>query len=121
MTSPPAVLRRCRQLERIPITFGQRPRSCTMLVVVQVSSIKTSRAGSNMPCSRIQRRRARATSSAAYRVFFEADAASLEEPPNRAAAARDPSFGHRRNDLVQRQIRLLDNLSQQQVRVVLQR
>src|SRR6516165_1233338 len=92
-----------------------------MLVVVQVSSIKTSRAGSNMPCSRIQRRRARATSSAAYRVFFEADAASLEEPPNRAAAARDPSFGHRRNDLVQRQIRLLDNQSQQKVCVFLQR
>ena len=37
---------------------GQRPRSRTMLVEVAVSSMNTSRAGSNMPCSRIQRRRA---------------------------------------------------------------
>jgi hypothetical protein len=45
----------------------------TIAVVVQVSSINTSRAGSNMPCSRIHRRRARVTSarlcSPAYRVF----------------------------------------------------
>src|SRR5580693_3169939 len=37
--------------------------------------MNTNRAGSNMPCSRIQRRRARATSarfrSAAYRVFLK--------------------------------------------------
>ena len=65
---------------------------------------------SNMPCSRIQRRRARATSarfcSAAYRVFFEADVAASEEPPHRAAAACDPAFAHRRDDLVQRQVPL---------------
>ena len=45
--------------------------------------MNTSRAGSNMPCSRIQRRRARATSarfcSAACRLFFEADRVPLEE------------------------------------------
>ena len=73
--------------------------------------MNTSRAGSNMPCSRIQRRRARATSarfcSAAYRVFFEADVAASEEPPHRAAAACDPAFAHRRDDLVQRQVRWL--------------
>ena len=44
--------------------------------------MNTSRAGSNMPCSRIQRRRARATSarscSAARRLFFEADLVPLE-------------------------------------------
>ena len=53
---------------------GQRPLSRTILVLAAVSSTKTSRAGSNMPCSRIQRRRARATSarscSAARRLFF---------------------------------------------------
>ena len=40
---------------------GQRPLTRTMFVLVAVSSINTSRAGSSMPCSRIQRRRARAT------------------------------------------------------------
>src|SRR5262245_27660217 len=67
-----------------------------MLVLVQVSSINTSRAASNMPCCRIQRRRARAISarfcSAAYKVFFEADVPSLKEPPHRAAAAWDAFF-----------------------------
>ena len=52
---------------------GQRPLSRTMFVLVAVSSINTSRAGSSMPCSRTQRRRARATSarfcSAACRFF----------------------------------------------------
>src|SRR3954465_13158231 len=42
---------------------GQRPLSRTMFVLVAVSSINTSLAGSSMPCSRIQRRRARATSA----------------------------------------------------------
>src|ERR1035441_1034949 len=104
---------------------GQRPRSRTMAVLVEVSSINTSRAGSNMPCSRIQRRRARATSarscSAARRFFFEADIVSLEQPPDRTAAAGDPSLAHRRDDLIQRQIRLLGNQRQQKVRVLLQR
>ena len=78
-----------------------------------------------MPCSRIQRRRARATSarfcSAAYRVFFEADIVPPEETPYRAAAAGDPSLAHRRDDLIQRQIRLLGNQSQQPVRMFFQR
>src|ERR1700716_2953613 len=87
--------------------------------------MNTSRAGSNMPCSRIQRRRAWATSarfcSAAYRVFFEADVASVVEPPNRAAAARDAALVHRRNDLVQRQVRLLGDEREQEFRVLFQR
>src|ERR1700693_5654831 len=103
----------------------QRPRSRTMAVLVEVSSINTSRAGSNMPCSRIQRRRARATSdrscSAARRLFFEADIVSLEEPPDRTTAAGDPSLAQRRDNLIQRQIWLLGNQRQQQVRVLLQR
>src|SRR5207237_6235700 len=96
-----------------------------MLVVVQVSSMNTSRAGSNMPCSRIQRRRARATSarfcSAARRLFFEADVMPLEEPPNRAAAARNPLLAHRSDDLIQCQIRLLGNQRQQPFGMLLQR
>src|SRR5262245_46384335 len=87
--------------------------------------MNTSRAGSNMPCSRIDRRRARATSarfcSAAYRVFFEADVAASEQPPHRAAAASDPAFAHRRDDLVQRQLRLVGNQTQQKLCVLLQR
>src|SRR5258705_1774099 len=87
--------------------------------------MNTSRAGSNMPCSRIQRRRARATSarfcSAAYRVFFEADVAASEEPPHRAAAACDPAFAHRRDHLVQRQVRLVGNQTQQKLLELLQR
>ncbi len=42
---------------------GARPLSLTMFVLTAVSSINTSRAGSSIPCSRIQRRRARATSA----------------------------------------------------------
>src|ERR1700681_2918891 len=96
-----------------------------MLVFVQVSSINTSRAGSNIPCACIQRRRARTTSarccSAACKVFFKADVAPIEEPPNRGAAARDSSFLRRRDDLVQRQVWLLGNQTQQEFCVILQR
>src|SRR5438309_6988733 len=95
-----------------------------MLVVVQVSSINISRAGSNMPCSRIQRRRARATSarfcSAAYRVFFIGDAAAIEEAPNGAATALDSSFRQPRNDLVERQVGLIGDQGEQKFRVLFQ-
>ena len=60
----------------------------------------------NMPCCRIQRRRARAISarfcSVAYKVFFEADVPALEEPPHCAAATWDAFFPHGRNDFIQR-------------------
>src|SRR5215475_6695617 len=96
-----------------------------MLVLVHVSSINTSRAASNMPCCRIQRRRARAISarfcSAAYKVFFEADVPSLKEPPHRAAAAWDAFFPHGRDDFIQRQVGLLDDQSQQKFRMLLKR
>src|SRR3984893_10756725 len=53
---------------------GFQPLSRSMLVVTAVSSINTRWAGSRKPCSRIQRRRARATSarlrSAARRLFL---------------------------------------------------
>src|ERR1022692_2621065 len=95
------------------------------LVEVEVSSMNTNRAGSNMPCSRIQRRRARATSgrscSAACRLFFKADAVTVEQSPDRTAAAGDPSLAHRADDLIQRQIRMLNNQHQQPVGMLLQR
>jgi hypothetical protein len=62
-------------------------------VFVQVSSMNTSRAGSNMPCSRIQRRRARTTSarfcSVAYRVFLKL---MLRRAKNRHTALRLPAI-----------------------------
>ena len=65
------------------------PRWCGCMAVAPAASgawamcRRASRAGSNMPCSRIQRRRARATSarscSAARRAFFERDLVALKE------------------------------------------
>ena len=96
-----------------------------MLVEVAVSSINTSRAGSNRPCSRIQRRRARATSarscSAARRLFFDADFVPLKEAPHRAAAAGDPSLAHRHDNFIECQIRLPSNQHKQKGRVRFQR
>src|SRR6516165_11549098 len=87
--------------------------------------MNTSRAGSNMPCWRIHRRRARTTSprlcSSAYRVFFEADVVSFVEPPHCGPTADDPGLRHRRDDFVQRQIGLLDDQIKQKFRVLLQR
>src|SRR5258707_3824468 len=84
-----------------------------MLVLTAVSSIKTRWAGSSSPCSRIQRRRARATSarcrSAACRLFFEGDAVPVEKPPERAAAGSNPSLAQLCNGLHQRQVRLFSN------------
>ena len=101
-----------------------RSRSRTILVLVAVSSIKTSRAGSSKPCSRIQRRRARATSarccSAAYRLFFEADIVAKKETTHRAATTGDTRciLGH--NHLVQCQIWLRRNQLQKPFRIVFQ-
>ena len=96
---------------------GPRPQSRTILVVTAVSSINTSRAGSSIPCSRIQRRRARATSarccSAARRLFFfEGDVVSLKKPRHRALAGPNPPLEQFRNGLLQGQIRLLGYQSQ---------
>src|SRR4029453_4723195 len=103
---------------------GQTPLSPTILVLAAVSSTKTSRAGSNMPCSRIQRRGARATSarpcSAARRLFFESNLVTLKEAPDRGAAARNLVLAHRQNHFVQRQVRLLLNQTQQKIRMLLQ-
>src|SRR5262249_2472068 len=104
---------------------GQRPLSRTIVVLAAVSSTKTRWAGSNMPCSRIQRWRARATSarscSAACRLFFESDVVMLEEAPHRAAAARNLVPVHRQNRLVQGQVWPSRNQTQQKIYMLLQR
>ena len=103
---------------------GQRPLSRTMFVLVAVSSINTSRAGSSMPCSRTQRRRARATSarfcSAACRLFFKADIVSIKETLESAPTAGDALFSHGGENLLEGQIRLFGNQSQDPVRVLFQ-
>src|SRR5262249_7508723 len=80
---------------------------------------------SNMPCSRIQRWRARATSarscSAACRLFFESDVVMLEEAPHRAAAARNLVPVHRQNRLVQGQVWPSRNQTQQKICLLLHR
>src|SRR5579863_7031084 len=77
----------------VPITlspFGARPLTRAKFVLTAVSSINTNRAESSITCSRIQRRRARATSarcrSAACRLFFKGDSVAIEKTPERATA-----------------------------------
>src|SRR4029077_5199169 len=112
--------------KRPPNPPPRTPRPCSriILVLADVSSMNTSRAASNMPCSRIQRRRARATSarccSAALRVFFKRDLVALKEAPHRGATTRKLALAHRTDHLVQRQIRLPLNQRQQKGRVLLQ-
>src|SRR5487761_253390 len=112
----------------VPITLtplGARPRSRTRFVLTAVSSINTSRAGSNMPCSRIQRRRARATSarcrSAACRLFFNGDVVPVEKPPERASAGFNPPLAQFCNRFYQSQVRLFGDHSQNLARELFQR
>src|SRR6266581_5686876 len=101
---------------------SHRPR--TMLVVTAVSSINTRRAGSSKPCSRTQRRRARATSarlrSAARRLFFDGDAVASKEPGERAPASWDSPLVQSRNNLTQREVLLLTDEGENPLRVLLQ-
>src|SRR5436190_23137234 len=103
---------------------GFQPLRRTILVVTAVSSINTRRAGSRNPCSRIQRRRARATSarfrSAARRLFFNGDAMASKKSGKRAAAAWDSPLVKRRNDLIQREVRFLADKGEDLPRVLLQ-
>ena len=94
------------------------------MVVTAVSSINTRRAGSSKPCSRTQRRRARATSarfrSAACRLFFDSDAVASEEAGERAPARWDSPLVQSRNNLIQREVRLLTDEGEDPLRVLLQ-
>src|SRR6516225_1814791 len=97
----------------------------TILVVIAVSSINTRRVVSSQPCSRIQRRRARATSarfrSSARRLFFEGDVMASEEARQCAAARRDTSLAQYRDELIQCKIRLLRDKGEDLLRMLLQR
>jgi hypothetical protein len=108
-----------------PITLtprGARPLRRTMLVVTAVSSRNTSRAGSSSPCSRIQRRRARATSarsrSAACRLFFKGDVVPPKEARERAAAGSNAMFSEFCSSFFQGQIRLIRNYRQYAFRLL---
>src|ERR1700686_4613383 len=96
----------------VPITLtplGARPLSRAKLVLTAVSSRNTSRAGSSIPCSLIQRRRARTTSarcrSAACRLFFEGDVVSTKKPRKCTPAGSNPSLAELRKRLLQGQVR----------------
>src|SRR5712692_10587790 len=104
---------------------GARPLSRTIFVLTAVSSINTSRAGSSMPCSRIQRRRARATSarrrSAACRLFFEGDVMSTKKTRTRTPASSNPSLEQLHTHLLQGQVRPFGDEGQYPLRVRFQR
>jgi hypothetical protein len=104
---------------------GLQPLRRTILVVIAVSSINTRRVVSSQPCSRIQRRRARATSarfrSSARRLFFEGDVMASEEARQCAAARRDTSLAQYRDELIQCKIRLLADNGEDLLRMLLQR
>src|SRR5512136_998253 len=112
-----------RPIRRSP--RGQRPFKRAIFVLAAVSSMNTRRVESSMCCARFQRLRARATSgrscSAARRLFFERDLVAPEEAPDGCSLAGNLMLAHDRDDLIERQIRLLRDKREQESRVFLQR
>src|ERR1700756_672853 len=84
-----------------------------MLVLIQVSSIKTKRRGSRLACHERQRRRLRAMSerarSRASSVFFEPQPFAAQKQPNRIVGDLDPSRGEFVLQVMQCQMRYLAN------------
>src|SRR5271167_4666175 len=76
---------------------GAHPRSGSMLVLVQVSSMKTRRSGSIWFCRFIHCARRRATSgrsrSLATRLFFEAELCRVDEVPHRPIIDLEAALG----------------------------
>jgi hypothetical protein len=104
----------------------QRPRVRTILVLVPVSSMKTSFLASRPSWSAFHFWRASATSgrscSAARSVFFETDPMPLEEPADRSFGRdQTKTFPGPLFDLPQGEIGLLRHEFQQPVRMRLQR
>jgi len=81
-------------------------------------AINTSWAGSNIPFSRIQRRRAWATSA---RCCSSAHAVALENPCDRTLAGSYPALAQCGDGLLQGPVRLLSHQSQDLLRVSFQR
>src|SRR5674476_449359 len=105
---------------------GERPEWRTILVVTDVSSIKTSRFARKDGCSAFSSARAAATSgrscSAACSVFFKRDAVSIVKSPDRGSA--DLKFFGRcepRADLVECQIGLSGHQIEQPLLMLLER
>src|ERR1700751_664587 len=84
-----------------------------MLVLIQVSSIKTKRRGSRLACHERQRWRLRAMSerarSRASSVFFEPQPFAAQKQPNRIVGDFNPSRGEFVLEDMQRQMRRLAN------------
>src|SRR6266852_2551893 len=110
-SSQGAVIRSCRSAARnvmvlqrpsgtLPIRRlprGAQPRSGVMLVLVQVSSMKTRRAGSTRSWYLVHCARRRATSgrsrSPATTVFFEAQLLGVDEAPDRPVIDLETTLG----------------------------
>jgi hypothetical protein len=96
-----------------------------MLVFTAVSSMKARRVESSSPRSRIQRRRARATSarccSDACRTFFVCDVVAVQKTPQRRAAAADTAFAHHRKQFFKRGVRSFCHQRKHRFAMILQR
>src|SRR5277367_2115384 len=96
-----------------------------MLVLAQVSSMKTRREGSSRPWYFLHCARRLATSgrscSLACRLFFEADPFVLEEVPDRVVADLDPALRQLPKECPQGHVRRLAQSPQQPVTFPCQR
>src|SRR5438045_6583349 len=104
---------------------AQRPCVRVMLVLAQVSSMKTRREGSSRPWYFFHCARRLATSgrscSLACRLFFEADPFVLEKMPNREVTHFDPALGQFRRQRPKRNVGLLGEPPQQPAPIAGQR
>src|SRR5215469_14683698 len=91
--------------------FGPHPRNGAILVLIQVSSMKTRCRGSRLACHERQRWRLCAMSerarSRASSVFFEPQPFASQKQPNRIVGDLDPSCGEFVLQGMQRQMRYL--------------
>src|ERR1700686_1436812 len=116
----------CGTLAMSRLPRGERPEWRTILVVTDVSSIKTSRFARKDDCSAFSSARAAATSgrscSAACSVFFKRDAVSIVEPPDRGSAVgKFLGWYEPRADLARCQIRRSGNQRGQPLFLLLER
>src|ERR1700722_17614788 len=101
----------CGAKPRSRAPFAPHPRSGAMVVLIQVSSMKTRRPGSRSACQDRQRRRLWTTSeracSLANSVFFEPQSLASQELPHRIVRDLDPACGQFSFQAMQRQMRCL--------------
>src|SRR5579862_6521265 len=101
-------------IRRLP--RGAQPRSGAILVLVQVSSMNTRRAGSTRSWYLIHCARRRATSgrsrSPATTLFFEAELLGVDELPHRTVVDLQPARGKLADEPAQGEIAVPDPLRQ---------